>query len=145
MKLEKWAHLAEIVAAGGVILSLLFVGFQVRDGNRETRAATTQAALDAEMTFQAALVRNADVWEKVVMGGELSDKIETRRAIALFNMAMTSEDNSFQMMRSGYIEYSGDTLRRMIALPFFDVWKRSIGASARSTEFHEHIEALRNE
>ena len=144
-KLSDWASIAEILSAVAIVISLIFVGLQISDGNRETRAATTQAAMDAEMTFQSELVRNADVWEKVVIGGDLSDQVETRRATALFNMAMTSENNSFQMMRSGYIDYSGDALRRMVALPFFDVWKGSIGAGARSPEFLEYIETLRNE
>ena len=47
-KLNELASIAEIVAAVGVILSLIFVGFQISDGSNETRAATIQAASDAE-------------------------------------------------------------------------------------------------
>jgi len=44
--LTKWASIAELIAGVGVILSLIFVGLQINEGNRETRAATLQAATD---------------------------------------------------------------------------------------------------
>ncbi len=101
IRLAEWASLAEILGAVAVVVSLFFVGSQISEGNDETRAATTQAALDAEMVFQTALVRHADVWEKVILGGDMSDKVATRRSIALYNMVMTLNDNRFQMMNSG--------------------------------------------
>jgi len=47
-KLSDWSSIAEIVAAVGVIFSLVFVGLQINEGNQETRAATVQAAYDSE-------------------------------------------------------------------------------------------------
>jgi len=47
--LTKWASIAELIAGIGVILSLIFVGLQINEGNREIRAATLQAATDSEM------------------------------------------------------------------------------------------------
>ena len=64
-KLSDLASAAEIVAAVGVIVSLIFVGFQVRDGNQETRAATIQAALDSELFFIATITDHAETWDKV--------------------------------------------------------------------------------
>ncbi len=92
-KLSDLASVAEIIAAIGVILSLLFVGFQIQDGNRETVAATVQASLDSEMFFQAEIARHANTWELVVRGGEFSDGEENRRAIALYGMLMTLYEN----------------------------------------------------
>ena len=134
---------AEIIGTLAVVLSLIFVGIEIRDGNREARAATTQAALDAEMAFQAELVENADVWEKVVMGGDRSDEVELRRAIALFNMSMTLNDNRYQMGNSGYLEYSRGNLELLVAMPFFEVWRESVGASGRSAGFLEYVDSLR--
>ena len=133
---------AESIGTLAVVLSLIFVGIEIRDGNRETRAATTQAALDAEMAFQAELIENSDVWERVVMGGDYSDEVELRRATALFNMSMTLNDNRFQMMESGYIEYSAGNLPRIVTLPFYEHWRESIGASGRSEEFLEYVDDL---
>jgi len=42
--LLKCTSIAEIAAAVGVVLSLVFVGLQIEEGNRETRATTLQSA-----------------------------------------------------------------------------------------------------
>jgi len=72
-KLSELASVAEVVAAIGVILSLLFVGYQIKDGNRETRAATLQATLDSEMALQSETLQYADVWDKVLSGAHLAE------------------------------------------------------------------------
>ncbi len=56
-KLSELASAAEIIASIGVVLSLLFVGLQLRDANRETRAATLRSAADTEL-YLAAEVAN---------------------------------------------------------------------------------------
>lgn len=70
-KLNKLALIAEIVAAGGVIFSLIFVGFQINDGSNETRAATIQAASDAESYMNVTLIAHSGTWDKVVIGAPL--------------------------------------------------------------------------
>ena len=97
-RLSDFASVAEIVAAVGVILSLLFVGFQIEDGNRETRAATLQATLNSEMFFQAEILRYAETWEKVVTGAPLSDGEETRKGVILYNMLMTLYQNQYYII-----------------------------------------------
>lgn len=146
MKLSDLASVAEIVAAAGIIVSLLFVGFEIRDGNRETRAATTQAALDAEIFFQAELINNSDVWQRVIRGGDLTaDDEDRQRAIALYNMAMTQFDNRFQMANTGYVTFSEEAMRRMVRMQFFTVWRRSLGASNRSQDFLGYVDDLRSQ
>jgi hypothetical protein len=139
-KLQEYALVAEILGGIAIVISLLFVGFQITDGNRETRAATTQSVLDAEMYFQTQLISNADVWEKVVYGGDMSDIVETRKAIALFNMMVTQNDVLFQMQKSGYIEYSEIEVGGFAAPNFLKVWRQSPGANTRSPEFMEMVD-----
>ena len=143
IKLTDWASIAEILGAIAVVISLLFVGLQLNDGNRETRAATTQAALDSEMVFQAELLRYADVWQTVVLGGDTSDPVERRRGIVLFNMVMTLHDNTYQMAKAGFLEYSKSPLALNAQLDFYEVWRTSIGAKGRSKEFLEMADGLR--
>jgi hypothetical protein len=125
------------------VISLVFVGLQINDGNREARAATTQATLDAEMQWQAELVRNSDVWEKVVNRGDRSDPVELQRATALFNMMMTLQDNRYQMMLSGYLRYPEESARGVVRMSLFDTWRQSQGAKGRSPEFLEYVDDLR--
>ena len=39
MKLTDWASIAEIIAAIGVVFSLIFVGLQINDGNATRNAS----------------------------------------------------------------------------------------------------------
>ena len=52
MNTSKLADYSEIIGSIAVVLSLIFVGIQLNDGNLETRAATTQAALQSEMDMR---------------------------------------------------------------------------------------------
>lgn len=50
-KLQEYALVAEVVSALAIVVSLVFVGFQIQDGNRETRSAAQQAISDQTVTF----------------------------------------------------------------------------------------------
>ena len=54
-KLQEYALVAEIISAIAIIASLIFVGLQIENGNRETRAATIQAISDQLMEFTMAM------------------------------------------------------------------------------------------
>ncbi len=143
-KLSDWAALAEIVAAIGVVLSLLFVGFQIRDGNRETVAATIQAALDSEMIFQTAIALHADTWDKVSGGIELADGEEMSRGNALYTMLMTVYENRFHQFNSGYLDRPPSELVAIaVHWPIYDLWRVRGGAATRSPEFLELLDEIR--
>ena len=143
-KLSDWSSVAEIVAAIGVILSLLFVGFQIQDGNRERIAATIQASLDSEMTFQAEAARHAGTWDKLSKGQELAEGEETRRAITLFGMLMTVYENQFHQYNSGYLSRPpSEVLETAVHFPVFELWRVTGGATSRSPEFMRLVDETR--
>ena len=57
MKLQKWALVAEISGAFAVVLSLVFVGYQLKQGNEETALNTQALELNA---YQQLIERIAD-------------------------------------------------------------------------------------
>ena len=57
MNLQKWALLAEILGAFAVVLSLVFVGYQIKQGNEETALNTQALELNA---YQQLIERIAD-------------------------------------------------------------------------------------
>jgi len=147
-KLSKWASIAEMIAAAGVILSLIFVGLQINDESRETRAATLQAANDSEMFMQAELLRYSDTWEKILTGAHIEDEAEARRAIVLYNLVMTEYENRFAQFEAGYYDPAlwrtrRAGLARFASVPFFDTWSSSIGASDHSQSFTEMVDNMR--
>jgi hypothetical protein len=143
LKLSEWANIAEVLGAVAIVVSLIFVGVQISDGNRETRAATAQSALNAEMSFQAEILRYADTWLKVVSGQPFSDDVEERRGIILYNMMMTQNENSYVQMKSGFLEVSSDALAEGVLWPIYEIWTQSGGYRARSLKFREFLDAER--
>ena len=143
--LSDWASIAEIIAAIGVIFSLVFVGLQINEGNQETRAATIQATLDSEMFFQAEILRYADTWEKVVSGADLADGEEMQKGMILYNMMMTINENRYHQFNSGYLESEPAILTNsLVYVPMFNIWRKAAGAKSRSLQFLEIVDSLRD-
>ena len=145
LKLSDYASIAEIFGAIAIVVSLYFVGTELSEGNREARAATTQATLDLAIAFNRELLQYPDIWEKVMNNEEPADNVERRRAIVLFNTMMTLNENRFHMGQSGYLEYSQDSLHGVIGLDIYDVWRSSPGAAAHSADFLQYVDQLRQE
>jgi len=150
LKLKDWASIAEIIAAIGVILSLIFVGLQINEGNQETRAATIQAASDAEAFMIATIVNHAETWNKVVTGAPLESGAETRKGINLYNFLMVGNENRYHQFRSGFLDASSwegrlSILQPIVRLPIFKIWRESFGAKGHSAEFLELLDRLAEE
>ena len=145
MTILEVAAIAEIVGAIAVVITLIYLAVQIRDSNVETRATTTQAALDSELFLSAELVRYAAIWDKVVSSLPLADGEETRRGIILYNMLMTQFENRYRQYTSGYLEDLPTSVDKLVALPFFDAWRGSLGASTRNPDFLELVDRLRAE
>jgi hypothetical protein len=141
--LSEWANIAEIIGAAAIVISLVFVGLEISDSNREARAATVQAALDAELAFQAELLRYGDIWVSVVLEGDREDRVKVLKGTVLYNMAMTLHDNRFQMINAGYMSGSGDDLRQIVSMPFYENWRNQLPAMRRSPEFLSYADSLR--
>ena len=144
IKLADWASVAEILGAIAIVISLYFVGSELSEGNREMRAATTQATLDSAMAFNVEILRYAEVWDKVLSNEVLTDDVNKRRAIVLFNMMLTVNENRYQMWKSGYLEYSEDSIKMMVALQIYETWRKSPGAAAHSREFLGFLDGMRS-
>ncbi len=150
MKLTDLASIAEIIAAIGVIFSLIFVGLQINEGNQETRAATIQAASDAEAFMIATMVNHSETWNKVVTGAPLESGAETRKGINLYNFLMVDTENRYYQFHSGFLDapsWEGrlSTLQPIVKLPIFKIWRESFGARGHSAEFLELVDSLAEE
>ncbi len=150
MKLTDWASIAEIIAAIGVIFSLIFVGLQINEGNQETRAATIQAASDAEAFMIATIVNHSETWNKVVTGALLESGAETRKGINLYNFLMVDTENRYHQFHSGFLDAASwegrlSILQPIVRLPIFKIWGESFGAKGHSAEFLELLDSLAEE
>ena len=145
--LAELASIAEVIAAIGVVIGLIFVGYQIRDGNLETRAATVQASQDAEMFLVARFLESPEIWDKVMLGHELEAGLEARKGLLLFNLAMIEAENRFHQLQSGFLDeesWNGRnaSLAEVVKLPIFSTWRRGLGARGRSVEFLNFLDEL---
>jgi len=60
MKLEKWALLAEIVGAAAIVISLVFVGLEIRSNTQAAQAATFQTTVAYDVELLLSQGRDAD-------------------------------------------------------------------------------------
>lgn len=147
MTLEQWAYIGDIVASIAVIASLAYLGVQLRNGNREARARTIQAAQDSEIAVGSILAEHVDTWDKVATGRELTEGKELRLGILLINLLMTEGENRYLQYRSGFLdpatwESRRKTLVRLVNLPIYSSWRPSLGALNHSTEFMALLDRL---
>ncbi len=129
MTLLEWGAVGELIGGIAIIVSLMYVGLQVRDSNREARAATIQAALDSELFTNAKIVDYAGTWDKVVTGAPLAEGKQTRRAIGLFNLLMTATENQYHQYIAGYLDaqsWEGGTPHIIVVQNWFEELKRLV-------------------
>lgn len=136
---------AELLAAVGVIISLIFVGLQVKKSNAEARLATVQATTDTEVMMVSTLADHAETWNKVNTGQPLEGDVETRRGIVLFNLLMIDYENRFHHFLAGHLDERSWSNRLLVldsvvALPIFKQWRDSLGARSRGADFLDLID-----
>lgn len=102
--------IAELVAALGVILSLIFVGMELRQNTVAVRAATYQALSDASAEAVAALAHDpgllAVVQRVYFQDVEWDDLTEEENArLSFYYMSLLRRlENTYQQNRSGVVD-----------------------------------------
>ena len=138
MSIQDWAAIGEIVGAIAIVVTLIYLAVQIRDGNRETRAATIQSALDTEMEMISVLTKNAEIWDKVVTGAPLAAGGEMRKGILLFNLLMVETESRYHQFKAGYLDVESwegrlPAMQTLVKNPIYEIWRSSLGGKAHST------------
>jgi hypothetical protein len=68
MSLEQWSNLAQIIGSAGVVLSLIFVGLQVRQNTRAIQRNEHNATMAQWTVIRMAVARNRDIAEFMTNG-----------------------------------------------------------------------------
>ncbi len=145
-KLAQLASLAEIIASIAVVLSLIFVGLQISEATRETKAATLRSAADSELFMAATVLNHASTWDKVLNGEPLASGEETRTGIILFNLLMIESENRYHQFQAGFLDAQSwegrhATLGSLAKLPIYTVWRDSPGAKGHSADFLDLLDS----
>ena len=112
-KLQRWALAAEIIGGIAIVISLIFVGYQVRQSTKEAalnrravEMATYQSLMESINDLSDPLIHDAEfvaVWEKVKNNEALSD-IEGTRARNYCSVTFRHGDMAFYHYRRGGID-----------------------------------------
>ena len=84
LNLGEWASVAEIVAAGAVVVSLFFVGFEIRRNTRATQAATLQSAIDIARQQVLLMASNAELNRISMVGDNDPSKLNADEKLRFF-------------------------------------------------------------
>ena len=68
-----WRHIAELLAAASVVISLLFVGYELRLAREVASTENFNAVLGNNLSMGTLLTDNYDVWQKGCIGEQLTD------------------------------------------------------------------------
>jgi hypothetical protein len=92
MNLQDWSNVAQVIGALAVVISLVYVGFQVKRNTNAVRSATSQAVHNNYADWYMSMVGDAELNRIAIKGLKdysLLDEIEKARFIETF-MAFTA-------------------------------------------------------
>ena len=104
--LSEWANVAEIGAAIGVIISLVFVGLQLQSNTEATEAATREAINQKDMAYlslrlDSAVLARANA---KIDNGETLSPLEVSQLVHQEYVNFVSFEHSFYQFRKGALE-----------------------------------------
>ena len=106
MKLKRWALIAEIVGGLAIVLSLIFVGVEVRQNTEESRAANQHmviAALREQLLVRAQSPALGASIEAASAGGQITPEQESQYR-GYFFAVIKSVEEAFSVYMSGGLE-----------------------------------------
>jgi hypothetical protein len=95
-----------VISSFAVVISLIYVGYQVKINTAEKRAASVQSITTGHRELALVDVTNeaaSIAWHKVLNGGELTDRELDLMADATYAHLMALEE-AFDKRRNGYID-----------------------------------------
>ncbi len=119
MSLKKWAYLAEIGSAIAVVLSLLYVAYELNQNTNAVRASNWQAVLDYAGAVDVVILQNPDVANIMIKASSTYDGL-TEEEKRRFDMAAT---NTFQYWEVAYLYHQNGLLDT-------NVWERTDRANS---------------
>jgi len=149
LKLSECAQIAEIVSAFAIVLSLIFVGFQMKDNAKATRSATANATVAAISAWYAGIGQNEQLSALHLKGVESPDSLTHEQWFRfVFNMhaVMLNFQNSYYLGNEGTLDYEiRDSLTAVLlaakGLPGFQrYWEQR--RSIFLPEFQGYVDSL---
>jgi hypothetical protein len=105
--LQTLANIAIIIQTIFFVISVFFIGYQIRERNRLTRAANTQALVDVSAPFMLQLSQDrhlAQLWVNGAKDYHTLDEVEQFRYTQLIAWWLIHHENAFYQYRTGLLD-----------------------------------------
>jgi len=108
MKLSDWADVSTVIQAIFVAISLIFILFQLRQGNKLARAANAQALAEQAAAFNALLYQDEKLAQLWYSGGknleDLDKMVDKHRYRELIGQWLIFHENIYYQWRQGLLD-----------------------------------------
>ena len=149
MTLEQYYYIAELVAAVALIISLIYVGIQVKLSTKATQAATAQSYVDT-MNGYVGLINSSGNLAKVLHGGANGlDNLQDEEVIQFCafhdQCFITFEAFYFEWKHGLLVEQLWDTYRHVIVSLLMQPGQQEYWQMRRHwyyDEFQRYVEGL---
>jgi hypothetical protein len=148
--------IGDFVGGIAVVVSLIYVGFQIRQNSRhieqnsrQIQASSYHATNDAFYRWFSVLAENADLaslWRRALAGVPLNEE-EITRVHSMLAMIFLSFENFFEQYRLGAVsrntlEVSRMDITDLLSRPVAQAWWQRYAPRILTPEFRAAIEAL---
>ena len=107
LKLSEWASVAEIVGAAAVIVSLVYVGYQVNDNTSAIRSAAANDASVAMQSWYLEMGSNreaSDLWFNAMTSPEPLPTHDEFQFMMMMHAVLLGMQNSYLLSKEGTID-----------------------------------------
>jgi len=107
LKLSEWANVAEIVGAAAVIISLIYVGYQVNDNTSAIRSAAANDASVAMQSWYLEVGSNreaSELWFNAMTSTEPLQIHDEFQFMMLMHAVLLGMQNSYLLSQEGTID-----------------------------------------
>lgn len=145
MTLQELAYIGELVAAFGVIASLVYLGIQIRRNESTTRAATTQDLLSKSIDMLLSQDIDSPMI-KAICGKQLSD-LEQARLDQIYFARLSHFNDAYHQNKVGKLDseiwemYDFRTRRNIKQISNFEEWWAKYRLSFTAS-FREYVESI---
>ncbi len=149
MKLEKWALIAEIIGGVAIVLSLIFVGLEIRGNTQVVRAEAYERNIDSinewrlELIRDPRLVATAGEFYEVFGDDATDEEVERFRLNLLLNTLFGVYEKSYYALQYGilgpdeWIRFESQACLNRARSIEIGLWERM--AVLLTREFADHL------
>lgn len=141
------AAISEVIGAVAVVVSLIYLAYQVRQNTRAIRGSTLDAITDHQQDELRWSAEIAHIWNKVFEKPESLTFEESWQLGEWTNAAFTARQNEFHQYRHGLLDEdvwlaSENIIRLLVNLDWVRNWWQEHARNDRSAEFVELVDGI---